>query len=132
MTSRTITALVCTRNRGASVADTVRGIMANDHPDFEVHVIDQSSDDTSESALAEWRSDPRCHYTRSVTQGLARARNIGFGRARAGIVAMTDDDCRVPSDWLRRMAAAFSTGDRIGVVFGNVVAAPHDRAQGFI
>lgn len=135
MTSPSITALVCTRNRGASVAHTVRGMMANDHPDFEVHVIDQSSDDESESALAEWRSDPRFHYTRSTTQGLARARNIGFRRARTGIVAMTDDDCRVPSDWLRRMAAAFATGDRgdrIGVVFGNVVAAPHDRAKGFI
>ncbi|HLE57482.1 MAG TPA: glycosyltransferase [Rhodothermia bacterium] len=132
MTSPAITALVCTRNRGSLVAHTVSGIMANDHPDFEVHVIDQSSDDKSESALSEWRSDTRFHYTRSATQGLARARNIGFRRARAGIVAMTDDDCRVPTDWLRRMAAAFATGDRIGVVFGNVVAAPHDRTKGFI
>ncbi len=132
MTAPTITALVCTRNRGAMVAETVRGIMANDHPDFELHVIDQSTDDESEAALAEWRSDPRFLYARSATGGLPRARNIGFRRARAGIVAMTDDDCRVPPDWLRSMSAAFATGDRIGVVFGNVVAAPHDRAKGFI
>lgn len=45
---------------------------------------------------------------------------------------MTDDDCRVPPDWLGNMAAAFSAGDRTGVVFGNVLAAPHDRAKGFI
>jgi GT2 family glycosyltransferase len=132
MTTPAITALVCTRNRGASVAHTVRGVMANDHLDFEVLVIDQSRGDESELALAEWRSDPRFHYLRSATQGLARARNIGFRRARASIVAMTDDDCRVPTDWLSRMAAAFSTGDRVGVVFGNVEAAPHDGTKGFI
>jgi GT2 family glycosyltransferase len=132
MTSPAITALVCTRNRGGLVAQTVRGIMANNHLDFEVVVIDQSTDGESESALAEWRSDPRFHYSRSATVGLARARNIGFRRARAPIVAMTDDDCRVAHDWLRRMAEAFAPGDRIGVVFGNVVAAPHDRAKGFI
>ena len=132
MTAPAITALVCTRDRGGLVAHTVRGIMANDHPDFEVVVIDQSTDGESESALREWRSDPRFHYSRSATVGLARARNIGFRRARAPIVAMTDDDCRVQPDWLRRVAEAFSTGDRIAVVFGNVVAAPHDRAKGFI
>jgi hypothetical protein len=45
---------------------------------------------------------------------------------------MTDDDCRVAPDWLRRVAEAFATSDGIAVVFGNVVAAPHDRARGFI
>ena len=131
MTIPGITALVCTRNRGASVADTVRGIMANDHPDFEVVVIDQSTDDESESALTEWRSDPRFHYLRSANVGLARARNIGFRQARAPIVAMTDDDCRVPADWLRRSVEAFDE-NTVGIVFGNVEAAPHDRAKGFI
>ena len=129
MTSPAITALVCTRNRGDSVAHTVRGIMANDHPDFEVIVIDQSTDGESESALAEWRPDPRFHYSRSDSVGLARARNIGFRLSRASIVAMTDDDCRVPADWLRRVAEAFATENKIGIVFGNVVAAPHDRTR---
>jgi hypothetical protein len=45
---------------------------------------------------------------------------------------MTDDDCRVAPDWLRRMAEAFAKGDKIGVVFGDVVAAPHNSAKGFI
>lgn len=127
-----ITALVCTRNRGRLVADTVRGIMANDHPDFEVRVIDQSIDDESEAALAEWKADPRFHYTRSTTEGLSRARNIGVCQARTDIVAMTDDDCQVPPDWLRRMIAAFAGGDQIAIVFGNVIAASHDPARGFI
>jgi Glycosyltransferases involved in cell wall biogenesis len=42
-----MTAVVCTRNRGATVTDAVRSILANDHPDFELIVIDQSTDDVT-------------------------------------------------------------------------------------
>lgn len=132
MTAPTMTALVCTRGRGALVANTVRGILASDYPGFELHVIDQSTDGESEAALAEHKSDPRFHYTRSSTTGLSRARNMGFSRARPGIIAMTDDDCVVPPDWLHSMAAAFASSSRIAVVLGNVVAAPHDPLKGFI
>jgi GT2 family glycosyltransferase len=45
---------------------------------------------------------------------------------------MTDDDREVTPDWLRRIADAFPADPRIGIVFGNVLAGPHDRTQGFI
>jgi GT2 family glycosyltransferase len=127
-----VTALVCTRGRGALVANAVRSILASDYPGLELEVIDQSVDDETETALADHRSDQRLHYTRSATTGLARARNLGFSRARPGIVAMTDDDCVVPPDWVHNMAAAFDSSSRIAVVLGNVVPAPHDRERGFI
>ena len=53
-----MTALVCTRNRGSAVADAVRSILANDHPDFELIVIDQSSNDRSEVSLRSMCTDP--------------------------------------------------------------------------
>src|SRR5687767_6730609 len=124
MRAPSITALVCTRDRGSLPAETVRTIMTSDHQNFELRVIDQSGDKVSEESLAEWMSDPRFHYTRSATQGLSRARNIGFAQAQAEIVAMTDDDCRVPEDWLHRMECAFSSATRVDVLFGNVAAAP--------
>lgn len=132
MTAPAVTALVCTRGRGALVANTVRGILASDYPGFELHVIDQSTDDETETALVPFKSDPRFYYRRSTTVGLARARNIGFSLARPGIVAMTDDDCVVSPDWLHSMAAAFDSSSRIAVVHGNVLAAPHDPMKGFI
>lgn len=52
--------------------------------------------------------------------------------ARGDLVAFTDDDCEVSSDWLLGIAAAFEGDARIGVVHGNVRAAPHDRRLGFI
>ena len=127
-----ISAIVCTRNRGATITATVRGILANDYGGFELVVIDQSSDDTSRDSIAEFLADPRVHYLRSGTKGLARARNIGISTARAEFIAMTDDDCEVPHDWLERMTEALTSDRNIGVVFGNVVTGPHDTAAGFI
>jgi hypothetical protein len=45
---------------------------------------------------------------------------------------MTDDDCEVPADWLRRMSETLELRESIGVVFGNVASGPHDTAAGFI
>jgi GT2 family glycosyltransferase len=130
--SEAVSVLVCTRDRPASLRDTVRGILENDYHDFELYVIDQSDGRESEEAMREWQTDPRLHYTHSESRGLARARNIGVGLARPGIIAMTDDDCTVPQDWVRQMVAAFSVGDRVAIVFGNVVPADHDASDGFI
>jgi hypothetical protein len=55
------------------IASTVRGILGNDHPSFELHVVDQSSDDSTATALAPFMSDERFFYMRSASQGLARA-----------------------------------------------------------
>lgn len=50
-----MTALVWARNRGAVVADAVRSILANDHPHFELIVVDQSTDDLTQSAISGMR-----------------------------------------------------------------------------
>jgi hypothetical protein len=46
-----ITTIICTRNRGASAAETVQSILANDHPSFELIVVDQSTNSETADAL---------------------------------------------------------------------------------
>jgi GT2 family glycosyltransferase len=127
-----MTAVVCTRNRGATAAGAVRTILANDHPDFELIVIDQSTNDLTQAALSEFSSDHRLRYVRSPARGLSNARNLGISLASAKKVAMTDDDCTVPADWLTRMERALSHGESVAIVIGNVFAAPYDRSKGFV
>lgn len=127
-----MTAVVCTRNRGAMVADTVRTILANDHPDFELIVVDQSTNDLSRTALSEFSSDRRFRYLRSPARGLSNARNLGISMATSTKVAMTDDDCIVPVDWLTRMENALDNAEPVAIVIGNVLAGPHDRSKGFV
>ena len=127
-----ITALVCTRNRGAQIAATVKSILASDYPNFELIVVDQSDGDDTQRALAPFQADPRLRCLRPGTLGAGRARNLGIREACGALVALTDDDCEVPAHWLETMAAAFAAHPTAAVAFCNVEAAPHDGTLGFI
>ena len=127
-----ITVVVSTRNRETEVGGTVATILCNDYPDFEVRVIDQSDGGGTESSLRRFSSDPRFHYIRTAARGLSAGRNLGIEGAKNEIIAMTDDDCRTPPDWLRELALAFGADRRIGIVFGNVYPGPHDSRAGFV
>ena len=116
-----VSAIVCTRNRGARVCGTLRSILASPHPNFELMVIDQSADDATEHAISRTFSDTRLRYLRSRTRGVSRARNVALAAARSELVIMTDDDCEVPPEWLPSMAGILASHPRVAAVFSDVV-----------
>ena len=127
-----ITAVICTRNRGSSVMAALETVLANTPSNFEVIVVDQSTNEDTARAVEPFCTDPRFHYVRTPTQGLGVARNIGLAEACSAVVAFTDDDCTVPANWLARMNAIFERYPRVAVAFCNVAPAPYDPRQGFI
>lgn len=127
-----ISAIICTRNRGKNAVFAVQTILDNTHPNFELIVIDQSTNQETEQAVAKFSSDRRFRYVYTTTQGLGRARNIGLQLAHADIVAFTDDDCSVPTNWLAVISSTFVRLPRVTVIFSNVEAGSHDAGAGFI
>jgi glycosyltransferase involved in cell wall biosynthesis len=127
-----ISVVICTRNRKDSVVATLVTILANTHPHFEIILIDQSTNLDTEQSVARFHTDSRFRYFHSHTIGLGRARNIGIGLAQSEIVALTDDDCTVPANWLEVIAGIFEKHQRVSVVFCNVDPGPHDQSRGFI
>lgn len=127
-----ISVVIATRNRGDRVVEMVQSVLANDYPAFEVWVIDQSDDLRTKHALKPVWNDSRFHYRWSDTQGVSLARNLGIQNARGEIIAISDDDCLVPKNWLLTIVEAFEKDNRIGIVFGNVFPGSHDSASGFI
>jgi len=127
-----ISVVIATRNRGGRVVETVQSVLANEYPAFEVWVIDQSDDLSTQHALKPVWNDSRFHYRWSDSQGVSLARNFGIQNARGEIIAISDDDCWAPSDWLFTLAGAFDKDRRIVIVFGNVEPGSHNHALGFI
>jgi GT2 family glycosyltransferase len=126
-----VSVVIGTRNHGDSIAVTLETILANDYRAFDVTVVDQSTNDQTQVSVAPFLRDPRVCYIRTPTRGLARGQNIGIAAARGELIAITDDDCRAPSSWVRNIVDAFEMDSQIGVVLGNVLAAPYDPRAGF-
>ncbi|MEI7646607.1 MAG: glycosyltransferase family A protein [Chloroflexales bacterium] len=127
-----ISAVICTRNRSASTVMAVQSILSNSHSNFELILVDQSTDAETEHAVASFHMNPRFQYVRMPAKGLGKARNLGLQLAQAEIVAFTDDDCRVPTNWLEVIESTFTCHPRVTVIFSNVEAGPHDTTAGFI
>lgn len=127
-----ISVVVCTRDRGEDATRTVASILDNDSCGFELLVVDQSETDRTRRALPRFFGDSRFRYLHSPTRGLSATRNLAVSEAAGDLVLFTDDDCEVPDDWLATFLDAFSRNPAAGMVFGNVLAGPHDRQGGFI
>jgi O-antigen biosynthesis protein len=132
MNSPLVTVVISTRNRSLSVAETIQTVLRNDYPRIELMVIDQSKDDKTEGSVQRFFSDPRFRYEKTSTVGLSTGHNLGIANAHSELIAIIDDDCEAPAQWLGNLVKAFAAHPGIGLVFGNVLPGPHDRFLGFI
>lgn len=126
-----VSVVVCTRDRPTDAQRCVASILANDYPDFELLVIDQSASDETASLLKDL-GDSRVVVVRRPVAGKARAENHALGCSTGELIAFTDDDCTVPSTWLQRAVHVLQDEPAAAMVFGALAAAPHDPVQVFI
>jgi len=93
-----------------------RVLATQDHPAFEVVIVEQTPDPTPEQSIALEELDARFRVLRFPPLGGPRARNEGVRAARGELVAFIDDDDTPVSDtWLTEMAAHFEDPRLIGV-----------------
>src|SRR4051812_49156781 len=98
-----VSAVMCTRNRAGSVDQAVRMVLANDYPNFDMIVVDQSTDDsTGEQLRPIAEEDPRLTYLHVDEAGLSRAYNTGIRNSTGDVLVFTDDDCVAPVDWISK------------------------------
>jgi glycosyltransferase involved in cell wall biosynthesis len=125
-----VSAVMCTRNRAASIAQAVRTVLANDYPNFDMIVVDQSTDDsTGEQLRPIAEEDPRLTYLHVDEAGLSRAYNTGIRNTTGEVLVFTDDDCVAPPDWISTIVAAFESEPDGDLLYGTVV--PFESGEGF-
>ena len=120
-----ISVVICTRDRADTIGAALDSVVAQDYPEFDVLVIDQSRGDETERIVEQTRAGfPRLRCVRLTTPGLSRAYNTGVREATADLLAFTDDDVVAPATWLRSIATAFAAHPRVGLLYGQVLIAP--------
>ena len=114
-----VSAVVCTRNRPELLDSCLAGFLRLDPPARELIVVDQSDGDESGRVVERYQGRiPGLRHLRTFSRGLSRARNEGIRVAETDIVAFTDDDCVVRSDWIGAVAAAFAEEPALAVLTG--------------
>lgn len=119
--------VICTFDRPDSLLRAVASVLASDHPDFELVIVDNAPDRPATREALEQIDDPRVRYEAEPRVGLSAARNRGLAAAGGELIAFTDDDVEVDPGWLSALAAAFAAQPKVGLVTGLVPAAELDN-----
>jgi glycosyltransferase involved in cell wall biosynthesis len=120
-----VSVVICTRDRPDKIGAAVTSVLANNHPDFDLIVVDQSTTPATGKVLQPIaKDDSRLKYVHLSKAGLSHAYNTGIGATTGPVIAFTDDDCLVPEDWVRLIEQAFDTEPTGDLLYGQVVAKP--------
>jgi GT2 family glycosyltransferase len=120
-----VSVVICTRNRPDTLGQALESVAECEYPSYDVHVMDQSTDDKSQKVVEEiaarFAHKLKINYHHLEKAGLSRAYNLGLAASAGEIVACTDDDVVVPKDWLAQVAKAFAADKQAGLLYGQVL-----------
>jgi glycosyltransferase involved in cell wall biosynthesis len=130
MTFNSVSIIICTKDRAKHLKSTLASLSSVRSPeDLEVElvVVDNGSED--ETVAVARRADVPFSAHRVVREpqpGLSHARNRGMEAARGKLLLFTDDDVRLPEQWIEGMTRPIRNG-KADAVAGGVHIAPHLR-----
>lgn len=100
-----VSIVINTNGRAASLAEGLRSLRALDHEDIEVIVVTGPDDDGLDATRDEFSTDVL--WLRCPERNLSMSRNIGIAASSGEIVAFIDDDAQPEPGWLAPIVAAF-------------------------
>ncbi|HXG91550.1 MAG TPA: glycosyltransferase family A protein [Blastocatellia bacterium] len=118
-----VTVAVCTRDRTADLARCLDAISHLDYPLLDILVIDNAPSARDTEQLVR-ESFPQARYVLEARPGLNWARNRAIEEARGEIIAYTDDDVVVDSEWIKAIARVLVENAEVMAVTGLV--APYE------
>ncbi|WP_424495012.1 glycosyltransferase [Salinimicrobium sp. GXAS 041] len=123
--SKPVSVIICAKNEAENLRKFVPAILSQDHPDFEVILInDASSDDTLEVIEEFQQQDSRVKLVNvqnneAFWANKKYALTLGIKKAVNPYLLFTDADCQPESDhWINEMSAHFEGNRSIVLGYG--------------
>jgi GT2 family glycosyltransferase len=117
-----ISVVIPTYNREQTLRETLRDAIEQNHPNFEVLVIDQTRTHESETQvyLEQLANAGKIRWFRVTWANLPGARNYAVRRAVGDIILFIDDDVELPHGFLAAHACNYLAKPDVGCVAGRV------------
>ncbi|MGB3312747.1 MAG: hormogonium polysaccharide biosynthesis glycosyltransferase HpsN [Nodosilinea sp.] len=118
----TIAVIIPTYQREAVLCDTLRSVLAQDYPAYQVVVVDQTQthQPATQHQLKAWAEAGEITWYQVPWASLPAARNWGIERSHSDIVLFIDDDVVLPPGYLYAHARTFIERPEVGAVAGRV------------
>lgn len=118
----TISIIICTRNRADSLQETLVSIGKTNVREgwrVELIVVDNNSSDHTAAVVNNMRlTNVHLRYVNAPIAGQCQARNAGLREAKGEIILFTDDDIRVPRNWIPAMCEPITNQEADAVTGG--------------
>lgn len=112
-----VSVVVPTHNRAGLLAETLESITRQQHPSFEIIVIDDGSTDDTPRVMQKFGA--RIRGLRQENRGAAVARNFGAQAARGRFLAFCDDDDLWSPTHLRQLSGLLNPRPEVALAFSN-------------
>jgi poly-beta-1,6-N-acetyl-D-glucosamine synthase len=123
-----VSVIICARNEAENLRKFLPSVLEQDYPSFEVIVVNDCSEDSTDDVLGEMllkypnlkissiSKDPKFNHSKKFAQF------IGIKAAENELLLFTDADCRPESaQWIRRMTSCFSDGTDFVLGYGGYI-----------
>ena len=129
-----VSVVICARNEYHHLKENLPLILQQDYPEFEVLVVNHSSEDDTQYLLA--RLEEKYPHLKNIFiqedlnffSGKKFPLSIGIKSAKYDLVLLTDADCKpVSKDWIRQMQSAFRPKTEVVLGYG-----PYYRKKGLL
>jgi glycosyltransferase involved in cell wall biosynthesis len=110
-----VTVVIPALNEEKLIAENLQSILVQDYKNFELIVVDNNSTDNTLKIAKSFGAK----VIIESSQGVGFARQRGFMEAKGEIVATTDADTILPSNWLSRIVEEFKKDQNL-VAFGGL------------
>lgn len=122
MSAPLLSVIIPTYRREAVLRDTLRSVLQQDYPHFEVIVVDQRPQHQLETQalLQQLSTTGQIRLYTVDWASLPAARNYGVERSHGEIIVFIDDDVELPPGFLQAHARTYPQRPEVGAVAGRV------------
>ena len=117
-----ISVVIPTYGREAVLCDTLKSVLEQTYPNYEVIVVDQTKNHevATQAYLTDLTESEKIQLYQVTWASLPAARNYAIERSKGSLLLFLDDDVELPEGFLEAHVSAFEGRPEVGAVAGRV------------